>query len=250
MHASRFLSVVSLLAAVTVSAASAQDTTRVRVARPAPGVLKPLPQPAAGPPTVTHVQPVGVRTVGGDVVTIEGTNFVAGTTVTVGGQGVGIALDSPTELRFATAALAAGAKDIVVTTSAGSATCAGCLTFDPDLGYGEWIDTMWEAGSENPRGIWREERLQAGTATTVMMEAHCPADWVPIGAGIENSDTGPFYIESSYPSDNKWKMLMQRRMVPPVGGQLLFPPAPYAFFMTLTCINPDAFNRVMPPSSH
>ena len=40
-----------------------------------------------------------------------------------------------------------------------------------------------------------------------------------------------------------------RRMVPPIGGQLLFPPAPYTFFMTLTCLNPDAFNRVMRPPS-
>lgn len=253
MHASRLLILVPLFAAAAANAVLAQDTAKARVPaqmRPlAPGVLRQAPTPAPGAPTIASLKPVGVRTVGGDAVTIVGTNFVAGTTVTVGGQGVGVTIVSPTQLRIGIPAGPAGAKDVVVATSGGSATCAACLTFDPDLGPGEWIDTMMERGSEGPLGVWREERLQKGTATTVLMEAHCPISWVPIGAGIENSAQTPFYMAMSYPLDNKWRIQMERRMVPPVGGQLLFPPAPYTFWMTVTCINPDAFNRVMRPPS-
>jgi hypothetical protein len=250
VHASRTLILASSIVASAATALSAQDTSRVRVqVRPAPRELRVLQAGVA--PTVTGVKPVGVRTAGGTAVTIDGTGFATGATVTVGGAAAtGIAVVSPTQLRVTTPAGTAGARDVVVTTSGGSATCGGCLTYDPDLGVGEYIEEMWERGGEGPSGIWREERFQKGVATTVLMQAQCPSGWLPIGAGIENSASTPFYMATSYPVDNKWRILMERRMVPPVGGQLLFPPAPYAFFVTVTCLNPDAFNRVMrPPAS-
>ncbi len=253
MHATGTPILAAILAAAAASAVRAQQPPRapVQVRRPtAPAVIRQAPTPPPAAPTIVHVKPIGVRAAGGTTVTIDGTGFVAGTTVTVGGAAVqGLSIISPTQVRITTAPGTAGTKDLVVTTSGGSATCAACLVFDPDLGTGEWIDTMMERGGEGPLGVWREERLQQGTATTVLMEAHCPAGWLPIGAGIENSAMTPFYIATSYPVDDKWRILMERRMVPPVGGQLLFPPAPYTFWMTLTCLNRDAFNRVMRPPS-
>jgi IPT/TIG domain len=250
MNASRRLMLGLCLAAAAATNVSAQDTTRVRVqVRSVPRDLRV--QQVGIAPTVTAVKPVGIRAAGGTTVTIDGTGFGAGVRVTVGGAAaLGLDVVSPTQLRVTTPAGAAGASDVVVTTNGGSATCTGCVTYDPDLGPGAYIDEMWERGGEGPLGFWREERLQKGMATTVLMEAHCPSGWLPIGAGIENSAMTPFYMATSYPVDNKWRILMERRMVPPVGGQLLFPPAPYTFFMTVTCLNRDAFNRVMRPPSN
>ncbi len=247
MHASRALMLGVSVVTAAATTLSAQDTTRARLqARPVPRDARLQPRGIA--PTITGVKPVGVRTAGGTTVTVDGSGFATGATVTVGGAAVlGITIVSPTQLRVTTPAGSAGAKDLTVTTTGGSATCAGCLTLDPDLGTGEWIDEMWERGGEGPLGVWTEERLQKGTATTVLMEAHCPANWRPIGAGLSNTAQTPFYMAQSYPVNEKWRIQMERRMVPPVGGQLLFPPAPYTFFMTLTCLNPDAFNRAMRP---
>jgi hypothetical protein len=247
MHVSRTLILGLSLLIPATTALSAQDTTRARIM--VRRVLRDLRVPGLGiAPTVTRIKPVGIRAAGGTTVTIDGTGFATGVRVTVGGAAsLGLDVVSPTQLRATTPAGAAGTSDVVVTTGGGNATCSGCVTYMADLGVGEYIDEMWERGGEGPLGVWTEERLQKGTATTVLMEAHCPASWRPIGAGISNTAQTPFYMAQSYPVNEKWRIQMERRMVPPVGGQLLFPPAPYTFFMTLTCLNPDAFNRALRP---
>jgi hypothetical protein len=246
MNASRMLSVGLGLVSLATTALSAQEPKRARaVARDLPR-LAPAP-PVGGAPTVARVAPVGIPLTNRPPIYIIGRGFVSGATVTIGGVSATSVFVNDTLLQAAPPVAAAGARDVVVTTGGGSATCTGCLTYDAELGAGETIDEMWERGGEGPIGIWREERLQRGTATTVLMEAHCPANWLPIGAGIANSASTPFYMATSYPTDDKWRILMQRRMVPPVGGQLLFPPERYAFFMTVTCLDRDAFNRVMRP---
>ena len=164
-----------------------------------------------------------MRLAAGTAVTIDGTGFVSGATVTIGGAAAtNVVVVSATQLRVTTPAGTAGARDVVVTTSGGSATCAGCLTYDGALGVGEFIEEMWERGGEGPTG-----------------------------AGISNSGNESFFMAESYPLNSQWHVLMQRMMVPPQGGALLYPPAPYSFFLTVTCINRDTFNRAMraPPSS-
>jgi hypothetical protein len=69
-----------------------------------------------GPPTVTDISPNGGTPAGGTLVTITGTGFVDGATVTFGGTaGTGVAFVSSTTITATTPAHAAGAVDVVVT---------------------------------------------------------------------------------------------------------------------------------------
>jgi hypothetical protein len=68
------------------------------------------------PPTVTSVAPTSGPDTGGTVVTITGTNFVSGATVTFGGTAAtGVTFVSSTQIDVTTPAHAAGAADVVVT---------------------------------------------------------------------------------------------------------------------------------------
>jgi len=81
-------------------------------------------------PTVTSVIPNSGVLAGGTSVTLTGTNFVAGATATIGGTAVtNVTVVSSTSITGATPAGTAGAKNVVVTTSAGSGTCTGCFTY-------------------------------------------------------------------------------------------------------------------------
>jgi hypothetical protein len=82
-------------------------------------------------PTVTSVLPASGPTLGGTPVTIIGTNFVAGATVTLGGvAATGVTVASAAELTATTGAHAAGVVDVVVTNSDTQAgTSAGGFTY-------------------------------------------------------------------------------------------------------------------------
>lgn len=81
-------------------------------------------------PTVASVSPAGGATAGGTVVTITGTGFTVGTTVTVGGAAAtAIDVDNDKQLKCTTPAGTAGAKNVAVTTAAGSATLVGGFTY-------------------------------------------------------------------------------------------------------------------------
>jgi len=88
--------------------------------------------PPAPAPTVTSVSPASGPTLGGTSVTITGTGFQAGASVTFGG---GAALASATvvtatTITGTTGAHAAGAVNVVVTNAdAQTGTCAGCYTY-------------------------------------------------------------------------------------------------------------------------
>ena len=82
------------------------------------------------PPTVTGITPPSGSTSGGTTVTLTGTNFAAGATVTIGGvAATGVTVLSPTSLRAVTGAHAAGASDVVVAVGAQSATLARGFTY-------------------------------------------------------------------------------------------------------------------------
>lgn len=73
--------------------------------------------------TQTAVAPAGGATAGGTAITVTGTNFTPGCTVTVGGVAATlVTFVSPTSLTATTPAGTAGAKPVVVTTTAGAAT--------------------------------------------------------------------------------------------------------------------------------
>jgi hypothetical protein len=67
-------------------------------------------------PTVTSVSPSSGTTAGGTAVTVTGTNFMTGATVTFGGTGAtNVVVVSATQITATTAAHAAGAVNVVVT---------------------------------------------------------------------------------------------------------------------------------------
>lgn len=81
-------------------------------------------------PTITQVEPSSGPTAGGTSITITGTDFQEGTTVTVGGATCTLTAVTPTSLTCTTAAHAAGAVDVVVTNAdEGTVTSAGAYTY-------------------------------------------------------------------------------------------------------------------------
>ena len=85
---------------------------------------------ALAPVLITGISPSSGPTTGGTSVTLTGTSFVAGATATIGGTAVtNVTVVSGTSITGTTPAGTAGAKNVVVTTSAGSGTCTGCFTY-------------------------------------------------------------------------------------------------------------------------
>lgn len=87
--------------------------------------------PPAPAPTVTAISPVSGPITGGSAVTITGTNFVAGATVTIGGvAATGITVVSATSITATTPAGAEGAANVVVTNAdVQIATLTGGFTY-------------------------------------------------------------------------------------------------------------------------
>jgi hypothetical protein len=88
------------------------------------------------PPTLASIAPTFGPTAGGTAVTITGTGFMSGATVTIGGvAATAITVVSPTSITATTGAHAFGAVDVVVTNSdTQSATLTGAFTYnDPPV---------------------------------------------------------------------------------------------------------------------
>ncbi len=85
----------------------------------------------ASPPTITSVSPSAGPTAGGTAVTITGTNFLAGATVTFGSAAAtGVTVNSATSISATTPAGAAGAVNVTVTNSnEEAATLTGGFTY-------------------------------------------------------------------------------------------------------------------------
>ena len=77
---------------------------------------EPTPQPQPQSPTVSAVAPASGTTLGGTTVTVTGTNFAAGATVTIGGAAAtDVAVSGATSLTALTPQHASGPGDVVVT---------------------------------------------------------------------------------------------------------------------------------------
>jgi hypothetical protein len=82
-------------------------------------------------PSVSSLTPANGSTTGGTVVTITGSNFVNGATVSFGGvAGTAVSVKSATSIVATSPAHGSGATDVVVTQSGQSATKAGGFTYD------------------------------------------------------------------------------------------------------------------------
>jgi hypothetical protein len=85
---------------------------------------------ALPPPTLSSISPTSGSTSGGTTVTLTGTNFASGATVTIGGvAATGVTVLGATSLRAVTGARAAGAADVVVTVGTQSATLSRGFTY-------------------------------------------------------------------------------------------------------------------------
>lgn len=81
-------------------------------------------------PTITSLSTTSGPTAGGTATTITGTNLTGVTGITVGGvSATSIRSNTATSVTFNTPAGTAGAKNVVVTTTAGSATSTGGFTY-------------------------------------------------------------------------------------------------------------------------
>jgi len=84
----------------------------------------------AAPPTVTAISPNAGRGVGGQNVTISGTNFTGATSVTIGGSSASFSVSNATTIQATTPAGADGTVDVAVTTPGGTATGTALYTYD------------------------------------------------------------------------------------------------------------------------
>ena len=105
--------------------------------------------PATPSPTLSGVSPVSGPAAGGTAVTLTGTNFAAGATVTVGGAAAtSVVVVSSTRITAVTPAGAAGARDVRVTLSGGqAATLAGGFTYTAGTSTdsdGDGLTNDWE----------------------------------------------------------------------------------------------------------
>src|SRR5207247_74622 len=84
----------------------------------------------APPPSTTSVTPVSGSALGGTAVTIAGSNFQPGVTVSLGGAALTISTVSATSISGTTTAHAAGAVSVVATNpDSQSSSCDGCFTY-------------------------------------------------------------------------------------------------------------------------
>ena len=91
----------------------------------------PSPPPPPQSPTVSAVAPAAGTTLGGTTVTITGTNFAAGATVTIGGTpATDVVVQGATTMTARTPQHASGAADVVVTVGTRSGTLPGGFRFE------------------------------------------------------------------------------------------------------------------------
>jgi hypothetical protein len=81
------------------------------------------------PPTVTSITPIEGTTAGGTAVTIKGTGFLTGATVTIGNPATSVTVKSATEITATTAATTAGADEVIVKDTNGTSTLGPTYTY-------------------------------------------------------------------------------------------------------------------------
>ncbi len=143
------------------------------------------------PPTVTSVSPTSGPTSGGTSVTITGTGFTSGATVTCGGSSAtGVNVVSATTITATTPAHAAGAVDIVVTSPGGtSATssddqftyitpCSPAVALTAGGSLAAAVSSVCDSGTITVGpGTYRDYRIAVGKSVTIRAaDGSGPAD--------------------------------------------------------------------------
>jgi hypothetical protein len=104
------------------------------------------------PPTVTSIEPTSGGSGGGTLVTITGTNFVAGATVMIGGvYATNVSVKSDASLTATTPAGTVGAADVVVAIGSASSKLPAAFTYlppvDTELTFTVYNHTFGKLGS-------------------------------------------------------------------------------------------------------
>jgi len=141
--------------------------------------------------SLTGIAPSSGTTLGGTSVTITGTNFPSGPTVTIGGApAIGVSAVGPTSITAITPQHAAGAADVVVTFTDGQrATLVGGYTFvraQPVVNTPPAINSMVVQGTVGPR-----EPAQFASA----------GETVSVAAGVTDAETPPSQLTYQWASD-------------------------------------------------
>ena len=124
-----FVSSTSIQATTGAHAAGAADVT-VTVDGRSSTLASAFTYVTLPPPTISGISPSSGSTAGGTTVTLTGTNFASGATLTIGGvAATGVTALSATSLRAVTGPRAAGVVDVVVTVGTQSATLARGYTY-------------------------------------------------------------------------------------------------------------------------
>jgi hypothetical protein len=127
--------------------------------------------PLAAAPTLSSVSTTSGTSAGGTSITITGSNFLAGATVTVGGAAcTSVTVVSATSITCTTPAGTAGAQDVVVTnTDTQSATLSSGFTYiqAPATPATPVVDTASDSGSSNSDNITSDNTptISVGSAT-------------------------------------------------------------------------------------
>jgi hypothetical protein len=150
-----------------------------------------------GPPTVTQVQPTSGPTYGGTQITLRGSNFIPGTTVTLEGAELqDVTLIDDTTLTAITPPAMEGIKYLSVTNALGSAIPAGSFSY-----YDPWPSSsggMYGGSVSVLAGQPSSEAyiLYAGTTEGgVFMSVTSGDFWLPISTGLTNLDIRALAID-------------------------------------------------------
>ena len=138
-------------------------------------------------PTVTQIYPANGTTLGGTAITITGTNFQTGATVTLGGAAAtGVVVASDTTLTLISSPHTAGAVDVVVANPGGqSVSVPGAFTYEAPterlyyLAEGSLLwqfETTISIGNANPTDAPVRVTFMKEDASTVSVDVTVPAN--------------------------------------------------------------------------
>ena len=143
-----------------------------------------------GTPTVSVVSPTAGPTAGGTLLSIYGTNFVAGATVKLGTTlATGVTVQSSTSITATTPAHAAGAVNVVVTNPDGH---AGTLTNGFTYGGRRFytVAPCRVLDTRNPNGPFGGPALSANTTRTFTVTGQCGVPTTAKSVAINIAVTG------------------------------------------------------------
>ena len=164
------------------------------------------------PPTFGGVSPASGPTAGGTVITVTGSGFYAGVTVTVGGgNATGVSLISGATLTCTTPSGGAGAADVVVTNlDAQSATGTGAFTYVPPPQISGFTPSQGPAAGGNAVTISGQDFVSGATVdfggtsatitlfSTTSIEVNAPAGTGSVSVTVTNPDGQNVTAASSY----------------------------------------------------